>query len=184
MPTKRLALIGCLSLLAACSPQATDSTADAAPNAAPVEPAVTAAPAVEAPAAVEATAEAEPSTDLTSGDEELDKARAAAGCPVPEDVYDVDDVRIYCAMPTDVQAFLARENTCQHFAGEEPYDDERRRELEEASAKYCEGREKIFTGLVARHRGDCAVREALIGINSRYDLDFDLDLKPCGADPS
>ncbi|MGE8271840.1 hypothetical protein [Stenotrophomonas sp.] len=178
MPTKRLALIGCLSLLAACSPQATDSTADAAPKTAPVEPAVTAAPAVKA------TAEAEPSTDLTSGDEEVDKARAAAGCPVPEDVYDVDDVRIYCAMPTDVQAFLARENTCQHFAGEEPYDDERRRELEEASAKYCEGREKIFTGLVARHRGDCAIRKALIGINSRYDLDFDLDLKPCGADPS
>ena len=179
MPTKRLALIACLSLLAACSPQAADSTADAAPKTAPIEPAVTAAPAVEAPAAVEATAEAEPSTDLTSGDEELDKARAAAGCPVPEVVYDVDDVRIYCAMPADVRAFLARENTCQHFAGEEPYDDERRRELEEAGAKYCEGRKKIFSDLIARHRGDCAIRNALIGINSRYDLDFELDLKPC-----
>ncbi|WP_439449549.1 hypothetical protein [Stenotrophomonas sp. ATs4] len=179
MPTKRLALIACLSLLAACSPQAADNAADAAPNAAPVEPAVTATPAVEAPAAVEATAEAEPSTDQTSGDEELDKARAAAGCPVPEDVYDVDDVRIYCTMPADVQAFLTRENTCQHFAGEEPYDDERRRELEEAGAKYCEGREKIFTDLIARHRGDCAIRNALIGVNGRYDLDFDLDLKPC-----
>ncbi|AUI07449.1 MULTISPECIES: hypothetical protein [Stenotrophomonas] len=178
MPTKRLALIGCLSLLAACSPQAADNAADATPKA---TPAVTAAPAVEAPAAVEATAKAEPATDLTSGDEELDKARAAAGCPVPGDVYDADDVRIYCAMPADVQAFLARENTCQHFAGEEPYDDERRRELEEASVKYCEGREKIFTDLVARHRGDCAVRAALIGINTRYDLDFDLDLKPCGG---
>lgn len=179
MPTKHLALISCLSLLAACSPQAADSAADAAPKTSPVGPAVTAAPAVEAPAAVEATAEAEPSTDLSSGDEELDKARAAAGCPIPEDVYDVDDVRVYCAMPGDVQAFLARENTCQHFAGEEPYDDERRRELEEASAKYCEGREKIFTDLVARHRDDCATRAALIGINSRYDLVFELDLKPC-----
>ncbi|MBW8776088.1 MAG: hypothetical protein JF596_14005 [Stenotrophomonas sp.] len=178
MPTKRLALIGCLSLLAACSPQAADNAADATPKA---TPAVTAAPAVEAPAAVEATAKGEPATDLTSGDEELDKARAAAGCPVPGDVYDADDVRIYCAMPADVQAFLARENTCQHFAGEEPYDDERRRELEEAGAKYCEGREKNFTDLVARHRDDCAVRAALIGINSRYDLDFDLDLKPCGG---
>lgn len=181
MPTKRLALIGCLSLLVACSPQAADSTADAAPKTAPIEPVVTAAPAVEAPAAVEAIAEAEPATEQPSGDEDLDKVRAAAGCPVPEDVYDVDDVRIYCAMPADVQAFLARENTCQHFAGEEPYDDERRRELEEASAKYCEGREKNFTDLVARHRGDCAVRAGLIGINTRYDLDFDLDLKPCGG---
>ncbi|KGM23697.1 hypothetical protein [Stenotrophomonas maltophilia] len=177
MPTKHLALIGCLSLLAACSPQAADNAADATP----AEPAVTAAPAVEAPAAVEAIAEAEPATEQPSGEEDLDKVRAAAGCPVPEDVYDVDDVRIYCAMPADVQAFLARENTCRHFAGEEPYDDERRRELEEASAKYCEGREKNFTDLVVRHRGDCAVRAALIGINGRYDLDFDLDLKPCGG---
>ena len=177
MPTKRLALIGCLSLLAACSPQAADNAADATP----ADPAVTAAPAVEAPAAVEAIAEAEPATEQPSGEEDLDKVRAAAGCPVPEDGYDIDDVRIYCAMPADVQAFLARENTCQHFAGEEPYDDERRRELEEASAKYCEGREKNFTDLVARHRGDCAVRAALIGINGRYDLDFDLDLKPCGG---
>ncbi|EMT5438236.1 hypothetical protein WMR10_003843 [Stenotrophomonas maltophilia] len=179
MPTKRLALIACLSLLAACSPQAADSAADAAPGSTQVEPAVTAAAAAEAPAAVEATTEAEPSTGLPSGDDALDKARAAAGCPVPEDVYDVEDVRIYCTMPADVQAFLARENTCQHFAGEEPYDDERRRELEEASAKYCEGREKIFTDLVARHRGDCAIRDALIAINGRYDLVFELDLKPC-----
>ncbi|MHC1653664.1 hypothetical protein ACODUL_10300 [Stenotrophomonas maltophilia] len=157
MPTKRLALIACLSLLAACSPQAADSAADAA----------------------EAPAEPEPPAAQPSGDEALDKARTSAGCPVPADVYDVEDVRIYCTMPADVQAFLARENTCQHFAGEEPYDDERRRELEDASAQYCEGREQNFTDLVARHRDDCAIRTALIGINGRYDLVFELDLKPC-----
>ena len=166
MRTKHLALVACLSLLAACSPQAADSAAEATPKATASEPA--APPVATAPAAA-------PST----GDEALDQALAAAGCPVPGDVYDVDDVRIYCQMPADVQAFLARENTCQHFAGEEPYDDERRRELEEASATYCEGREKVFSDLVARHRDDCAIRAALIGINGRYDLDFDLDLKPC-----
>ncbi len=166
MRTKHLALVACLSLLAACSPQAADSAAETTPKAPAREPA--APPVATAPAAA-------PST----GDEALDQALAAAGCPVPGDVYDVEDVRIYCQMPADVQAFLARENTCQHFAGEEPYDDERRRELEEASAAYCEGREKNFTGLVARHRDDCAVRSALIDINGRYDLDFDLDLKPC-----
>ncbi|MDR2959274.1 MAG: hypothetical protein LBV10_06980 [Stenotrophomonas sp.] len=144
MPTKRLALIGCLSLLAACSPQAAVNAAAVAPNAAP-------------------TAGPPPAVD----------------CPVPADVYDADDVRIYCQMPSDVQAFLARENTCQHFAGEEPYDDERRRELEVANTEYCEGREKIFTDLVARHRDDCVVRQALIAINGRYDLVFELDLKPC-----
>lgn len=173
MPTKRLALIGCLSLLAACSPQAADRTGEAAAESTPAGPAVAAAPDIEPMPAADAPA-VQP-----SGDPELDQARAAAGCPVPEDVYDVEDVRIYCTMPADVQAFLARENTCQHFAGEEPYDDERRRELEEASAQYCEGREKNFTDLVARHRDDCAIRKALIGINGRYDLVFELDLTPC-----
>jgi len=174
--TKHLALVACLSLLAACSPQAADSAAEPTPKVPASESA--APPVATAPAAEPAAVVAHFATP-SAGNEALDQSLAAAGCPVPGDVYDVDDVRIYCQMPADVQAFLARENTCQHFAGEEPYDDERRRELEEASATYCEGREKIFTDLVARHRDDCAVRSALIDINGRYDLDFDLDLKPC-----
>lgn len=166
MPTKHLALLVGLSLLAACSPQAADSAAGAATQNAP-------AAAAPPPAAGHSAAA------LPSGDPELDQARASAGCAVPADVYDVEDVRIYCRMPADVQAFLARENTCQHFAGEEPYDDERRRELEDANARYCEGRRTLFDGLVARHRDDCSIRQALIAINGRYDLAFDLDLMPC-----
>lgn len=181
MPIERAALIACLSLLAACSPQAADNGAgDATPEAAAVDQVAPIAPAAASPAAaVQELAEEPSAANLPSSYEELEQARAAAGCAVSNDVYGIEDIRIYCQVPGDVQAFLARENTCQHFAGEEPYDDERRRELEEASATYCEGREKIFSDLVTRHRGDCAIRKALIGINSRYDLVFELDLKPC-----
>ncbi|QII31112.1 hypothetical protein G6052_09455 [Stenotrophomonas maltophilia] len=175
MPINRAALIACLSLLAACSPQAADRTGDVAADAVTQPAAADTAVAAVTPAADDADGVA----TLAGTLEEEQQARAAAGCSVPDDVGFLQDIRIYCDMPADVQAFIARENSCQHFAGEEPYDDERRRELEEASAKYCEGREKIFADLVARHRGDCAIRTALIGINSRYDLVFELDLKPC-----
>jgi hypothetical protein len=179
-PINRAALIACLSLLAACSPQAADNGAGGAtPEAVAVDPVAAIAPAAASPAALQEPAEEPSAASLPSSYEELEQARAAAGCAVSNDVYDIEDIRIYCQMPHDVQAFIARENTCQHFAGEEAYDVERRRELEEASAKYCEGREKIFADLVARHQNDCAIREALIGINGRYDLVFELDLKPC-----
>lgn len=179
MPINRAALIACLSLLAACSPQAADNAGGATPEAVAVDPVAAIAPAAASPAALQEPAEEPSAASLPSSYEELEQARAAAGCAVSNDVYDIEDIRIYCQMPDDVQAFIARENTCQHFAGEEPYDDERRRELEEASATYCEGREKIFANLVARHQKDCAIRDALIGINGRYDLVFELDLKPC-----
>lgn len=167
MPTKRLALVACLSLLAACSPHAADSTVDTAPDVAIAD-----APGTTADAAV---------ATLPDSVDTLEQARAKAGCAVPDDVYFLEDIQIYCSMPADVQAFLARENTCQHFAGEEPYDDERRRELDAANAEFCEGREKNFDDLVARHRDDCTIRQALIEVNQRYDLSFDPDLQPCKA---
>jgi hypothetical protein len=172
VPINRAALIAFLSLLVACSPRAADSTADVAADA------VTQPAAAVAPAADEAD---EPDAVATLADtpDEEQQARAAAGCSVPDDVAFVQDIRIYCGMPADVQAFIERENSCQHFAGEEPYDDARRRELEAAIARFCDDREKIFADLVARHRDDCAIRQALIGVNLRYDLSPDLDLKPC-----
>ncbi|MET4615322.1 hypothetical protein ABIA71_000885 [Stenotrophomonas sp. 2619] len=183
MPTKRLALVGCLSLLAACSPQAGDSDtrpADAAPVAA-APAAATPAPATEVAADAAVTPAADAPTDMDAGAdvdddagmpdlEQLQRARAAAGCEVSNDVGELADIRIYCAMPADVRAFLERENTCQHFAGEEPYDEERRQELEQASADYCDGRERIFAALYARHHDDCTIRHALRGVGKRYDL--------------
>lgn len=175
MLTNRAALIACLALLAACSPQAADSTGGVAADV------VTPAAAADTSAAAVTPAADKADTAATLADtlEEDQQARAAAGCSVPDDVAFLQDIRIYCDMPADVQAFIARENSCEHFAGEEPYDDARRRELEAAAARFCDDREKIFADLVARHRDDCAIRQALIGVNLRYDLSPDLDLKPC-----
>jgi hypothetical protein len=165
---RRLVLPVLLVLLAACSPRAADQNVDAgaADTAAPApEPAAARPP----PAAPE-TAAAAAAADTPDPFEELQRARADAGCTIPDDVYDLDDIRLYCTLPADVQAFLARENTCQHFAGEEPYDDARRAELEQASTEYCDGREQRFADLFELHRDDCAIRGALIDIGNRYDL--------------
>lgn len=171
MPTKRVALLTCLSLLAACAPRAADHGADDVPATAPAEAAAThasAAPATPAPA--EVAAPADNSDDGMPDLDELQRAQADAGCEVPNAIGDLDDIRIYCAMPTDVRSFLERENTCQHFAGEEAYDDARRAELAQASADYCEGREDRFEALYTRYYDDCALRHALNGVGRRYDL--------------
>lgn len=181
MPTKRIVLLACLSLLAACSPRAADGTVDGVDAASPVvgKEAV-AAPEIPAqsPATENPLIESDANTGMPDLDD-LERARANAGCEVSNDIGDVDDIRIYCAMPADVRAFLERENTCQHFAGEEAYDQERRVELEAADKRYCQGRERIFADLYERHHADCALREALIGVGNRYDLFTDVAPDHC-----
>jgi hypothetical protein len=175
---RRLVLPVLLALLAACSPRAADQQEDvAAATPAPASEPATVTP----PAAAPEDAAAAAVDDTPDPFEELQRARADAGCAIPDDVYDLDDIRLYCGMPTDVRAFLARENTCQHFAGEEPYDDERRRELEQASTEYCDGREQRFADLFELHRDDCSIRGALIDIGNRYDLFTLVAPDPCRA---
>ncbi len=116
-----------------------------------------------------ALAESDASTALP-GLDALQQAHAQAGCDVPRDLGNLGDIGIYCTMPADVRAFLERENTCQHFAGEEAYDAARKRDLEAASAEFCDGRERRFEALYERYFDDCAIRHALIGVGKRYDL--------------
>jgi hypothetical protein len=172
-------LLVLLVLLAACSPRAAEQQVDAAADT--VAPAPEPAAATQPAAAPEAAAAAAAAADAPDPFEELQRARANAGCAIPDDVYDLDDIRRYCTLPADVQAFLARENTCQHFAGEEPYDDARRAELEQASAEYCDGREQRFADLFELHRDDCSIRGALIDIGNRYDLFTLVAPDPCRA---
>jgi hypothetical protein len=94
-----------------------------------------------------------------------------AACTIPDEV-DPEHHAGFCAMPQDVRAFVARQDVCTHFAGEEPYDAARRRELEKAIAEYCDGNEATWAALRARYRGDPA-RDAWL---SRYGEDAGLDL--------
>ena len=42
-------------------------------------------------------------------------------------------------LPADVQQFIVDHNDCEHWAGEEPYDAARRREIERGIAASCKG---------------------------------------------
>ncbi|UKE71793.1 hypothetical protein [Xanthomonas graminis] len=61
-------------------------------------------------------------------------AKAKADCMIPAEV-DPEHHAGFCALPQKIRAFVARQDACSHFAGEEPDDAARRRELEKAMAK-------------------------------------------------
>ncbi|OAX53629.1 hypothetical protein A6R73_06395 [Xanthomonas translucens pv. poae] len=61
-------------------------------------------------------------------------ATAKADCVIPAEV-DPEHHAGFCALPQEIRALVARQDACSHFAGEEPDDAARRRELEKAMAK-------------------------------------------------
>ncbi|WP_343237266.1 hypothetical protein [Xanthomonas sp.] len=95
----------------------------------------------------------------------------AATCTIPAEVAPEHQPG-FCQMPPDVRAFVARQDTCEHFAGEEPYDAERRRELDAAIDEFCSGNDATWTRLRERHRHD-PQRAAWL---RRYGEDAGLDL--------
>ncbi|MBB6366091.1 hypothetical protein FHR56_001204 [Xanthomonas sacchari] len=80
---------------------------------------------------------------------------AKPACTIP-DAVDPEHHAGFCAMPAPIRDFVARQDTCNHFAGEEPYDAARRRELEKAMATYCDGNEQTWAKLRAQYRQDPA----------------------------
>lgn len=67
-------------------------------------------------------------------------------------------------LPSDVQTFVAERENCDHFRGEEPYDAERKREIEAALDRYCRGTDARLEGLKRKYRnGPAAVRALLNG---------------------
>ncbi|RYF95391.1 MAG: hypothetical protein EON95_01690 [Caulobacteraceae bacterium] len=53
--------------------------------------------------------------------------------------------------PVDIQGFQDDVETCIHFAGEEPYDAARRREIEAAIRRHCDGSARAYPRLLKRY---------------------------------
>ena len=53
--------------------------------------------------------------------------------------------------PVDIQGFQDDVETCIHFAGEEPYDPARRRQIEAAIRRHCDGSARALPRLLKRY---------------------------------
>ncbi|MCC4609880.1 hypothetical protein [Xanthomonas campestris] len=79
-----------------------------------------------------------------------------------------------CGMPDDVRALVDDYDTCEHFAGEEPYDADRRHEIEVAVAQFCTPAPARLAKLMQQYRNDAHISEWL----RQYAVQA--DLQPAG----
>lgn len=70
-------------------------------------------------------------------------------------------------LPKDVAAYIERRNECEHFIGEEPYDEARRKYLTRVIRETCTGSNRDLAALRAKYRSRPEVLEALADF---YDL--------------
>jgi hypothetical protein len=64
-------------------------------------------------------------------------------------------------LPADVQHFIMRHDDCLHWAGEEPYDADRRREIERGVATACTGLDASAVTLRHRYAKNMKIRATL-----------------------
>ena len=64
-------------------------------------------------------------------------------------------------LPADVQHFIVRHDDCMHWAGEEPYDADRRREIERGVAAACTGLDASAVTLRHRYAKNAKIRATL-----------------------
>ena len=92
-----------------------------------------------------------------SGAEAPEKAAAAPSAVPAPAAPTADAAAAAVGLPADVEAQRRNAETCEHFAGEEPYDAERRRQIEQGLADSCGPLKAALPGLKAKHAGDPAV---------------------------
>ncbi|MGL4317274.1 MAG: hypothetical protein ACRCTL_11760 [Pseudomonas sp.] len=65
------------------------------------------------------------------------------------------------SLPEDVGAFIERREACEHFLGEEAYDEERRVFLEEQINRHCAEIDEQLAHLRQVHAGDPLIQRRL-----------------------
>lgn len=73
-------------------------------------------------------------------------------------------------LPVDVQAFLDRRAGCEHWRGEEPYDEERRIEIATNACELCRGTDAQLERLKKKYRTQAKVILALSQLEDKIEL--------------
>ncbi|WP_143707463.1 hypothetical protein [Uliginosibacterium sp. TH139] len=74
------------------------------------------------------------------------------------------------AVPSDVAKFVARRERCDHFRGEEVYDERRGQYLAKQVFKYCTGTDRQLLALKNRYKSDSDVLKSLSEFEERIEI--------------
>lgn len=73
------------------------------------------------------------------------------------------------AMPADVQAFMETRDECDHWRGEEPYDEDRAKEITNAINDTCKGTDRKLAGLRRKYQDQPYVMQALADYDDKIE---------------
>jgi hypothetical protein len=73
--------------------------------------------------------------------------------------------------PRDVREFLAIRESCDHWRGEEAYDEERKAEIARATCETCQGTDAKLAGLKRKYRTDARIIEKLSEFDPKIEPD-------------
>lgn len=73
----------------------------------------------------------------------------------------VSTARAQPKWPPDVAAFIERRDLCDHFRGEDPFDEERRRFLQQQTLQLCVGTDQRLAALKKAYRLNSAITAKL-----------------------
>jgi hypothetical protein len=72
--------------------------------------------------------------------------------------------------PKDVEKFIERRDLCDHFRTEDPYDEERKIELQKNAEKFCTGSDKQLFNLKKKYNENFQVMKKLNEYDEKIEL--------------